>query len=342
MRHQTILILLLVLGFTFNCNSQSKSDSLFFDGEKYIKAKKFDNAYLAFKNSIILYHQGKEWEKAQSALKYITKIPYDSARVEEFTVFIENQSDYLKEINPNESAFLHSYLGQLNARNGRFSEALQKYKDSSDKLYAINDTQYLHYVYYWLGQTYQYGQSNGVKTLEYANQAERIYNLKNETDSVFIGKTYNLKGIAYQSSDLNKAIENFRKAQELLGDPKGIKESYISKSLSNLERHEESYLSAVKATNKYFAATKKINGEYLANEAMILRNLNRNEEALDKINQALKYIDEIYYPNEPDFIKLYFYKAQILRRIGNFDLALTNIQTLFSSFYSRITRRYID
>lgn len=333
MKYHEIVFLLLFLGLGYIGNGQTNPDSLYNEAIKLIRGKDYISGYEALTKSAFQYHEKKQWTKANTALKYITRIPIDSTLLSRFSDFVDQQSAYLKDINPNESVYIHSFIGSWYARNGMYSNAMEKFKYSADKLYELNDTTHLHYVYYWLGQTYSFAKSNGAEALVYFNQAERVFELKKEQDSIFIGKLHYLKGIAYQFSDLEKSIENFKISQKIKGDKYGSIENLITKSLLNLNRSEEAYLSALKASKVYFDAIKTVNGEFLIFEALALNQLDRNKEACAKMEDAIKYIGNIYADSESEYYKVYYYKARILKDAGRLDEALDNCQRVFSFYY---------
>ncbi len=313
--------------------AQVSMDSLYRHSRQLKTAGAYDLFVLKALDSVRLYHELEEWAAGNRVLDLIVRLPYDQSRVEKFIHFVNTQSKIIESTSPIESAYIHSYVASWYARNGHYEDAHGHFLEASQKLYALKDTQYLHKVYYWFGQNYQFGRADGAQALICADQAERIYNLKKDKNERFEGKLYYLRGLAYRSSDWNKSIACFRKSQEINGDRYGELENYITKSLIDLARYEEAYTSAKKASAIYSKKYGVVYGPWLMYEAIALDRLGKPNLALAKINESINNCSQYLEPTDPSFIKMFYYKARILKNVGKLDEALSNCQKVFSSFY---------
>jgi len=325
---------IVVLGMIFafiNCGlAQNSADSLLNEAKKLVKKEKYSNAFDLATSAIQSYYKQEEWDLAQGGLQFITNLPYEADGVNKFSAFIAKESLKLKPSNPIEAANLISFLGAWHAKNGQYESALVGYETAANDLLALQDTQYLHLIYYRIGQLKQFGQSNGSEALIYAEQAERIYIKKKNQTQRFEGRLHYLRGVAYRSMDWKKSIFHYKKSQELKGDPHGALEIEITKSLLDLGRYNDAYTSAKRASEKFLTQYQSENGEFLIYESLALHNLGRFEEAISTIEKAAKIMENDYLPSDPNYIKVFYYKALILSNAGNYDDALNNCQKVYT------------
>ena len=109
---------------------------------------------------------------------FITKMPYEQDLTEAFNSFIEIQQRLIKPIDPNYAANLKRYSAIWSARNGKYDKAIEHLRVAADELHALQDTQYLYYIYFMLSQNVQFNNSDGPQSLMYVEQAERVYSKK--------------------------------------------------------------------------------------------------------------------------------------------------------------------
>ena len=338
MRLTWILIHIVIFGSTHIGNAQTTIASQYQQTKELNTEEAYNQFFTTALDSIVHYHSSEDVSSSRRILNFILRIPYDDALAEKFDQFINQQRKAIASTLPIEAGFLPNYLASWHASNGYYEKAHTNYLESSQTLYALQDTQYLHMVYYWLGQNYQLGKADGAQAMICADQAERVYKSKNVKDPKFEGNLYYLRGIAYRSSDWNKSIDCFRKAQEIKGDRYGELENFITKSLIDLGRYDEAYASAQKASEIYSTTYGEDYGVWQTYEAITLDRIGKSEQALRKINESIKncaYME----PTDPSFIKIFYYKAQILKNMGKFDEALDNCQTVFSSYYPNYTTK---
>ncbi|MEM9546585.1 MAG: CHAT domain-containing tetratricopeptide repeat protein [Bacteroidota bacterium] len=325
-------LLWIVLPFVMICHT-TMAQNLFTQYKQARKSETFDAFYEAAKDSVEAYYSLNNWQKGHDAMNMIARVPFDETRLKLFEGFVQKQIASYQSVNAVESAYMHVFVGKYLVQNEYFKEAITHYKRAADKLYALNDTKHLHYVYYWLGQTCQFGLADGAQALVYADQAERIFNLRKEKEDSFKAKPYYLRGVAYRSSDLEKSILNLRKSQKL-GKNDPDMERLIAMSLFDLKRYDEALTAIRKASQLYITTYEEPISAYNVYEARILEKLGQHELALEKSEKALDYCKKYFkYVGVPELSKVLYYQARIYRNMALYDNALKNCQKIFESNY---------